>query len=104
MTSPLSALHMKTSASCKIQVLNRQDSNGQEVLNDEVVFLTDRPEECETLISCLKILFPECKIQIQPKHTAELQCASFALEPSTSDRMFINFDRSSRKIMAVNHC
>jgi hypothetical protein len=34
----------------------------------KVVLLTDRPEECETLISCLKILFPECEVLAQPKY------------------------------------
>ncbi len=34
---------------------------------NKVILLTDRPEECETLISCLKILFPECEVQVQPK-------------------------------------
>ena len=33
----------------------------------KVVLLTDRPEECETLIPCLKTLFPECDIQVQSK-------------------------------------
>jgi len=52
----------------------------------KVVLLTDRPEECETLISCLKILFPECEVQVQPKQATELQRASLALEPSNSER------------------
>ena len=34
----------------------------------KVVLLTDRPEDCETPISCLKIPFPECEILAQPKH------------------------------------
>ncbi len=49
---------------------------------DKIVFITDRPEECESLISCLKILFPECEIQIQPKQVMELQRETLALEPS----------------------
>jgi len=53
---------------------------------DKVVLLTNRPEECEILISCLKILFPECEIQVQPKQAGELECASLALEPSTSKK------------------
>ena len=85
-------------------LLNRQDSNGQEVYYDKVVLLTDRPEECETPIPYLKIPFPECEIRIQPKRTAKLQCVAFALEPSTSYRMFIIYNRNSRKIMEVNHC
>ena len=67
---------------------------------DKVVFLTDRPEECDPLISCLKLLFPECKIQVQPKQAAELQRESLGLELSTAYRMFINFDRNLRKLMA----
>ena len=49
----------------------------------KVVIFTDRPEEYETLISCLKILFPECEIQVQPKQADKLQRASLASEPST---------------------
>ena len=50
---------------------------------DKVVLLTDRPEECETLISCLKMLFPECEVQVQPKQTVKSPRTSLALEPST---------------------
>ena len=46
---------------------------------NKVVLLKDRPEECETLISCLKILFPECEVQVQPKQAAELQRASLGI-------------------------
>ncbi|MBW2246947.1 MAG: hypothetical protein JRF62_07050 [Deltaproteobacteria bacterium] len=53
---------------------------------DKIVFITDHPEECESLISYLKILFPECEIQIQPKQATELQGASSALEPSTAKK------------------
>ena len=53
---------------------------------NKVVLLTDRPEECETLISCLKILFPECEVQVQPKQAAKLQRTSLALKPSTSKK------------------
>ncbi len=67
---------------------------------DKVVFLTDRPEECDPLISCLKLLFPECEVQVQPKQAAELQRTSLDLELSTAYRMFINFDRNLRKLMA----
>jgi len=66
---------------------------------DKVILLTNRPEECEPLISCLKLLFPECKIQVQPKKVAELQRTSLGLELSTAYRMFINFDRNLRKLM-----
>jgi len=69
---------------------------------DKVVLLTDRPEECEPLISCLKLLFPECEVQVQPKQAAGLQRTSLALEPSTAYRMYINFDRNLRKLMAEN--
>ena len=40
---------------------------------NQVILLTDRPEECETLISCLKILFPEFEVQVQPKQADNLQ-------------------------------
>jgi hypothetical protein len=53
---------------------------------NKIVLLTDRPEECETLISCLKILFPECDIQVQSKQAAKLQRTPLALEPSTSEK------------------
>ncbi len=53
---------------------------------NKVVLLTDRLEECETLISYLKILFPECEVQIQPKQAAKLQRTSLALEPSNSKK------------------
>ena len=36
----------------------------------KVVIFTDPPEECEILLSCLKILFPKCEIQVQPKQTS----------------------------------
>jgi hypothetical protein len=52
----------------------------------DVVIFTDRPEECETLISCLKILFPECEVQVQPKHADELQRTSLAVEPSIFEK------------------
>ena len=48
---------------------------------NKVVLLTDRPEERETLISYLKILFPECEIEARPKQAAKLQRLSFASEP-----------------------
>jgi len=52
----------------------------------KVVLLTDRPEECETLISCLKTLFPECDVRVQLKQAAMLQRTFLALEPSTSKK------------------
>ena len=70
---------------------------------DKVILLTDRLEECEPLISCLKLLFPECEIQVQPKQTEGLERASLGLEPSTAYRMFINFDKNLRKLIAENH-
>jgi hypothetical protein len=66
---------------------------------DKVILLTNRPEECEPLISCLKLLFPECKIRVQPKKAAELKRTSLGLKLSTAYRMFINFDRNLRKLM-----
>jgi len=71
---------------------------------DKVVFLTDRPEECDPLISCLKLLFPECEVQVQPKQVAGLERASLALEPSTAYRMDRDFAKSLRKIIAENSC
>ncbi|MCK4792781.1 MAG: hypothetical protein KAV87_54130 [Desulfobacteraceae bacterium] len=53
---------------------------------DKVILLTDRPEECETLISCIKILFPECEIQVQPKQAAGLQSTPYIPEPSTTEK------------------
>jgi len=53
---------------------------------NKVVLLTDSPEECETRISCLKILFPECDVQVQSKQAAKLQRTSLALEPSNSKK------------------
>jgi hypothetical protein len=52
----------------------------------KVVIFTHRPEECETLISCLKILFPECEVQVQPNQTDEFQRSSLASKPSTSKK------------------
>jgi len=52
----------------------------------KVVIFTDRPEECETLMSCLKILFSECEVQVQPKQADNLQQISLASEPSTSKK------------------
>ena len=53
---------------------------------DKVVLFTNRPEECETLISCLKILFPECEVQVQPKQAAELRREALAIEPATAKK------------------
>ena len=53
---------------------------------DKIVLLTDRPQEYESLKSCLKILFPECEIQVQPKNPMVLQGASLALEASTDEK------------------
>ena len=52
----------------------------------KVVIFTDRPEGCETLKSCLKILFPECEVQVQPKQADKLQRMSLASELSTSKK------------------
>jgi hypothetical protein len=71
---------------------------------DKVVLLTDRLEECEPLISCLKLLFPGCEVQAQPKQAGELQRASLALEPSTAYRMDRDFAKNLRKIIAENSC
>ena len=71
---------------------------------DKVILLTDRPEECDPLISCLKLLFPECEVQVQPKQAAGLERASLALEPSTAYRMDRDFAKSLRKIIAENSC
>ena len=50
---------------------------------NKVVLLTDRPEERKVLISCLKILFSECEIEVRSKQAAKVQRTSFASEPST---------------------
>jgi hypothetical protein len=52
----------------------------------KIVFLTDCPEGAEPLISCLNILFPECEIRVEPKHTAVLQGASLFLESSIDEK------------------
>jgi hypothetical protein len=52
----------------------------------KVVLFTDRPEECETQISCLKILFPECEVEVRPKQANRLRRASLASESSTPRR------------------
>jgi hypothetical protein len=70
---------------------------------DKIVFLTDRLEECEPLISCLRLLFPECEIQVQPKQAGGSERTSLASKLSTAYRMFINFDRNLRKLVADNH-
>jgi len=70
---------------------------------DKVVLLTNRIEERERLISCLRLLFPECEFQVQPKQAGGLKRTSLASEPSTAFRMFINFDRNLRKLVAENH-
>ena len=53
----------------------------------KIVIFTDRPEECETLKSCLKILFPECEVQVHPKQADKLQRSSLTSEPSTSKKI-----------------
>jgi len=70
---------------------------------NKVVLLTDRLKECDPLIACLKSLFPECEIQIQPKQAAKFERTSLASEPSRAYRMFLNFDRNLRKLIAENH-
>ena len=71
---------------------------------DKVILLTDRTEECNPLISCLKLLFPECKIQVQQKKAAGLESASSALEHSTAYRLYINFGKSLRRRIEENSC
>ena len=71
---------------------------------NKVVLLTDRLKECDPLIACLKLLFPECEIQIQPKQAAKFERTSLTLEPSTAYRMDRDFARSLRKIIAENSC
>ncbi|MGB2927718.1 MAG: hypothetical protein WBB70_02275 [Desulfobacterales bacterium] len=71
---------------------------------DKVVLLPDRSEEREPLISCLKLLFPECDIQIQPKQVAKFERTSRTLKPSTAFRMDRDFARRLRKIIAENSC
>ena len=71
---------------------------------DKIILLTNRIKECEPLISCLKLLFPECEVQAQSKQAGELQRASLALEPSTAYRMDRDFASSLRKIIAENSC
>ena len=70
---------------------------------DKVILLTDRFEECDPLISCLKLLFPECEIQVQVKQAKGLERSSLALNPSIAHRMDTDFARSLRKLMAENH-
>jgi hypothetical protein len=70
---------------------------------DKIVISTDRLKECEPLISCLKFLFPECEIQVQPKHAKGLKHPRLTVEPSKACRMDIEFARNLRKIMAENH-
>jgi hypothetical protein len=50
----------------------------------KVVIFTDCPEECETPLSCLKLLFPEFEVQFELKQADELQRTSSALESFTS--------------------
>ena len=71
---------------------------------NKVILLTDRLEECDPLISCLKLLFPECEIQIQPKQATKFERTSLTSEPSTVYRMDRDFARSLRKIIAENSC
>ena len=71
---------------------------------NKVILLTDRLEECDPLISCLKLLFPECEIQIQPKQATKFERTSLTSEPSTAYRMDRDFARSLRKIIAENSC
>ena len=71
---------------------------------NKVVLLTDRLEECEPLISCLKLLFPECEIQIQPKPAAKFKGTSLTLDSPTAYRMDRDFARNLRKIIAENSC
>ena len=71
---------------------------------NKIVLLTNRLEECEPLISCLKLLFPECEIQIKPNHTAQFERNSSTLDPSTAYRMDRDFARNLRKIIGENSC
>jgi hypothetical protein len=52
----------------------------------KVVLLTDRPQECGTLISSLRKLFPECEVLVQPKQAIKLQHTSLDLKISTSKK------------------
>ena len=35
----------------------------------KIVILTESSQQPDTLIKCLRVLFPECEIQIQSKHS-----------------------------------
>lgn len=50
---------------------------------EKIVIVTDHPEEDDSLIACLRMLFPECEIQIFSRHTESLGDATVVQEPET---------------------
>ena len=50
---------------------------------EKIVIVTDHPEEDDSLIVCLRMLFPECQIQIFSRHTESLGDATVVQEPET---------------------
>jgi len=50
---------------------------------EKIVIVTDHPEEDDSLIACLRMLFPECEIQIFSRQEQSLGDAPVVPEPET---------------------
>ena len=50
----------------------------------KIVIKTDCPEADNVLIACIRMLFPECEIQILPVRTKSFKDVSMALDLATA--------------------
>ena len=50
----------------------------------KIVFQTDNPDPNSKFLECLKLLFPECEIEIRPKCTGDIRNTSEVLRTHTS--------------------
>jgi hypothetical protein len=46
----------------------------------KIVFQTDNPDPNHKFIKCLKLLFPECEIEVWPKYTGDTENTSEVLK------------------------
>jgi len=52
----------------------------------KIVIKTDCPEADNVLIACIRMLFPECEIQMLPVRTKSFEDASTALELASAHK------------------
>jgi hypothetical protein len=52
----------------------------------KIVILCDPSEENDRLITCLRILFPECEIQVQPRGVGNFGDVPTVPEPAKTEK------------------